>query len=167
MYYIYHIPGKKIGCTKNPNSRLRQQNAKTYEILETHSDIHIASKREIELQKEYGYKVDNCTYYESIKEFNIKNVIKAGKASAIKSWKENRDREMQKSYKGGKVNAQLNGKPVIMCDMNGNPIKEFKNRADAALFVNGFKSTLVGTIDKPNLSYKGYRWISLLNNKQL
>ena len=166
MYYIYHIPGKKVGCTKNPNNRLRQQNATTYEILETHSDIHIASKREIELQKQYGYKVDNCTYYDSIKEFNVKNVIKAGKASATKSWKENRDREMQKSYKGGKINAELNGKPVIMCDMNGNPIKEFKNRAEAAKFVNGFPSTLVGTINKPNRSYKGYKWVSLLNNKQ-
>jgi hypothetical protein len=165
MYYIYHIPGKKVGCTKNPNSRLRQQNAETYEILETHSDINIASQREIELQKQYGYKVDTCTYYDSIKQFKVDTVIKAGKASATKSWKENRDREMQKSYKGGKINAELNGKPVIMCDMNGNPIKEFKNRADAAIFVNGFKSTLVGTIDKPNRSYKGYKWVSLLNNK--
>jgi hypothetical protein len=166
MYYIYHIPGKKVGCTKNPNSRLRQQNAETYEILETHSDIHIASKREIELQKEYGYKIDNCSYYESIKKFKIETAQKAGKASATKSWIENRDRELQKSSKGGRTNAANTGKPVIMCDMNGNYIKEFKNRADAAIFVNGFKSTLVGTIDKSNLSYKGYKWVSLLNNKQ-
>lgn len=166
MYYIYHIPGKKIGCTKNPNSRLRQQNVDVYEILETHSDIHIASKREIELQKQFGYNVDKTTYYNSTKEFKIENVKIAGKASATKSWKENRDREIQKSYKGGKVNAELNGKPVIMCDMNGNNIKEFKNRAEAAKFVNGNKAPLIGVINKPNRSYKGYKWISLLNNKQ-
>jgi hypothetical protein len=166
MYYIYHIPGKKIGCTKNPNSRLRQQNASVYEILETHSDIHIASIREIELQKQYGYKIDKNTYYNSTKEFKIETTIKAGVASATKSWKENRERELKKCSKGGKVNAELNGKPVIMCDMNLNPIKKFKNRAEAAAFVNGFKSTLVGTIDKSNLSYKGYKWISLLNNKE-
>jgi hypothetical protein len=166
MYYIYHIPGKKIGCTKNPNSRLRQQNANVYEILETHTDIHIASIREIELQKQYGYKVDICTYYDSTKEFKIETVTKAGKAKATKSWKENREIELKKCSKGGKVNAELNGKPVIMCDMNLNHIKEFKNRAEAADFVNGFKSTLVGTIDKSNRSYKGYKWISLLNNKE-
>jgi hypothetical protein len=167
MYYIYHIPGKKVGCTKNPNSRLRQQNAKTYEILETHSDIHIASKREIELQKQYGYKVDTCTYYDSTKEFKIENVIKAGQVSATKSWKENRDRELQKSHKGGKINAELNGKPVIMCDMNGNHIKEFVNRHAAAKFVDGFVPPLLQAIDNPNKSYKGFRWINLLNNKQL
>jgi hypothetical protein len=166
MYYIYHIPGKKIGCTKNPNSRLRQQNATIYEILETHSDIYIASKREIELQKQYGYKVDTTTYYNAIKGFNKENVIKAGKASATKSWKENRDREMQKSYKGGKINAELNGKPVIMCDMSGNPIRTFKNRAEAAKFVNGNKAPLIQVVDKLTNSYKGYKWISLLNIKQ-
>ena len=57
MYYIYHIPGKKIGCTKNPNNRTRQQGAKNYEILETHTDIHIASQREIELQKQLAHFV--------------------------------------------------------------------------------------------------------------
>jgi hypothetical protein len=165
-YYIYHIQGKKIGCTKNPNSRLRQQNAKIYEILETHSDIHIASKREIELQKQYGYKVDTCTYYDSIKEFKVDTAIKAGKASATKSWKENRERELLKSEKGGKTNAELSGKPVIMCDMNGNHIREFKNRKEAANFVNGNKAPLVGAINKSNRSYKGYKWVSLLNNKE-
>ena len=166
MYYIYHIPGKKIGCTKNPKNRIKQQCVENYEILETHLDIHIASKREIELQKEYGYKVDTCTYYDSTKEFKIESVIKAGKASATKSWKENREREMQKSYKGGKINAEKTGKPVIMCDMNGNPIKEFINRHAAARFVKGFVPPLLQAIDKSNKSYKGYRWISLLNIKQ-
>jgi hypothetical protein len=158
IYYIYHIPGKKIGCTKNPNSRLRQQNAKTYEILETHYDIQTASKREIELQIQYGYKVDTCSYYDATKKFKIETAQKAGKASSTKSWKENRERELEKCSKAGKVNAELNGKPVIMCDMNGNPIKEFKNRTEAANFVNGNKAPLIQVIDKPNHSYKGYRW---------
>ena len=166
MYYIYHIPQVKIGCSTQPNKRVERQGYSNFEILETHTDIHIASQREIELQKEYGYKVDSCTYFDSIKEFKIETAQKGGKASATKSWKENRDREMQKSYKGGRMNAEKTGKPVTMCDMNGNPIKEFKNRADAASFVDGFKSTLLGTIDKPNHSYKGYKWVSLLNNKQ-
>jgi repressor of nif and glnA expression len=102
-YYIYHIKGKKIGCTKNPSSRIKQQNAIKWEILETHTDIDVASQREIELQKQYGYPTDTATYKQSVKKFNLDNVKKAGKASATKSWKENRDRELKKCSKGGKV----------------------------------------------------------------
>ena len=67
MYYIYHVPGKKIGCTKYLETRLRQQGYSEYEILEEHTDIYVASDREVELQKEYGYKVDTAPYYKSIK----------------------------------------------------------------------------------------------------
>lgn len=127
MYYIYHIPGKKVGCTKNPNSRLRQQNATKYEILETHTDIHIASVREIELQKQYGYNVDKTTYYNSVKEFKIETVNKAGRASATKSWKENRDRELQKCSKGGKIGgsfSHINSKVYVCphCNKEGGAV---------------------------------------------
>ena len=52
MYYIYHIPGIKVGCTENPNNRIKQQTKSDWEILEIHTDIDIASKRELELQKQ-------------------------------------------------------------------------------------------------------------------
>ena len=64
-YYIYHIPGKKIGCTADLYERVtNQQGYETgeYEILESSKDIDYISKREIELQKEYGYKVDRKLY---------------------------------------------------------------------------------------------------------
>jgi hypothetical protein len=160
MYYIYHIKGVKIGCSKNPQNRTRQQGATEYEILETHCDIDVASEREIQLQKQYGYKVDTTTYYNSTKQFKIENVVKAGKVSATKSWKENRDRELEKCSKAGKANAELNGKPVIMCDMNGNPLKYFNNRTEATNHVNGNKAPLIQVIDKLNKSYRGYRWIN-------
>ena len=147
--------------TKNPKSRLRQQNANgVAEILETHNDIHIASQRELELQKEYGYKVDTCDYAAATLNLNPMAPSIAGKASSTKSWKENRDRELQKCSKGGKTNAEKTGKPVIMCDMNGNPLKHFNNRTDAASFVNGNKPPLIQVINKPNRSYKGYKWIN-------
>lgn len=54
-YYIYHIPGVKIGCTVEPERRVkRNQQYDYYEILEEHTCIDTASKRELELQKEYG-----------------------------------------------------------------------------------------------------------------
>jgi hypothetical protein len=68
MYYIYHIKGVKIGCTTNQKKRIiKRQGFTEYEILETHTDIYIASKREIELQKQYGYSVDRIPYYRTIK----------------------------------------------------------------------------------------------------
>ena len=60
MYTIYHIKGVKIGCTKHLSRRMKEQGFTEYEILEVHDDIEIASKREIELQNEYGYVDKFC-----------------------------------------------------------------------------------------------------------
>ena len=61
-YYIYHIRGIKIGCTKNLIKRMREQGFTEWEILETHTDGWLAGDREIELQKEYGLPVDTVHY---------------------------------------------------------------------------------------------------------
>jgi len=65
MYYLYHIPGKKIGITTNLKSRVEdQQGYKSWEydiVLET-DDINIASEAEISLQKAFGYRVDMIPY---------------------------------------------------------------------------------------------------------
>jgi len=67
MFYIYHIPGIKIGCTNNLHRRLKtEQKVNEFFILETHLDIYEASNREIVLQKKYGYKIDTIPYYVSI-----------------------------------------------------------------------------------------------------
>jgi hypothetical protein len=70
MYYIYHIEGVKIGCTTNADKRVKSQGYTQYSILETHDDINTASNREMELQKEYGYKVDVIPYSKSIEHFD-------------------------------------------------------------------------------------------------
>ena len=64
-YYIYHIPGKKIGVTRNLLDRVMYQQGykpSEYEVLESSEDINYISSREIELQKSYGYKVDRKLY---------------------------------------------------------------------------------------------------------
>jgi hypothetical protein len=65
-YYIYHIPGIKIGCSKTPTKRVNNQGYSEFEILEEHLDIDEASKREKELQRQYGYKVDGPNYSRSL-----------------------------------------------------------------------------------------------------
>jgi len=65
MYYLYHIPGKKIGVTRNLNTRvtlMQGYKENEYEVLEQSNDIDYISDREIELQKSYGYKVDRKLY---------------------------------------------------------------------------------------------------------
>ncbi len=65
MYYLYHIVGKKIGVTRDLNTRvtlIQGYKEGEYEVLEQSDDIDYISDREIELQKSYGYKVDRKLY---------------------------------------------------------------------------------------------------------
>lgn len=65
MYYLYHIPGKKIGVTRNLNKRVTEiQGYKPteYEVLLTSTDIDYISTKELELQQSYGYKKDRTLY---------------------------------------------------------------------------------------------------------
>jgi len=76
-YYIYHIPGKKIGVTHDLNYRVIKQQGyepHEFEILTESEDIDFASDIERQLQKEYGYKIDEIPYNKlkfNNKEMNI------------------------------------------------------------------------------------------------
>jgi len=50
MYYLYHVPGVKIGVTTN------------LEVIMSTTDIDLISEKERQLQKAYGYKVDMKLY---------------------------------------------------------------------------------------------------------
>ena len=74
MYYIYHIPGKKVGVTRNLLDRVTYQQGylpDEYEVLDQSEDIDYISKREIELQQSYGYKVDHKLYKNLFKKMRI------------------------------------------------------------------------------------------------
>jgi len=65
MYYLYHIPGKKVGVTTNLEERVHKQQGYypgEYEIIEKSDDIDFISEGEIIMQKHYGYKVDEVPY---------------------------------------------------------------------------------------------------------
>ena len=69
-YYIYHIEGIKIGCTSDINLRTKEYEASGeyyyLNVIEEYTDIYIASNREIELQKQWGYPVDTLPYWKVI-----------------------------------------------------------------------------------------------------
>ena len=71
-HYIYEIFGKKIGATQNVARRMKQQDVKEgeYRIIEEHTNAKVASTREIELQKLYGYPVDKQLYWKTLQNKN-------------------------------------------------------------------------------------------------
>mgnify|MGYP005995404665 CR=1 FL=1 len=74
MYYLYHIPGKKIGVTRDLNTRvtlIQGYKPNEYEVLDQSDDINYISDKEIELQKSYGYKVDRKKYKNLFKKMKI------------------------------------------------------------------------------------------------
>lgn len=68
-YYIYHIPGEKIGCTTDLAKRMKDQGFTNWEILwQEEGDYEfgwIAGDKEIELQKQYDLPVDTSNYQQS------------------------------------------------------------------------------------------------------
>ena len=64
-YYLYHIPGKKIGVTRDLKYRVEEQqgyNIDEYDIVMKSDNIDFISEQELYLQKMYGYRVDEVPY---------------------------------------------------------------------------------------------------------
>jgi len=65
MYYLYHIPGKKIGVTNDVEGRVINQQGydwDEFEILAMDDDISYISELELSMQKSLGYPVDRQLY---------------------------------------------------------------------------------------------------------
>jgi hypothetical protein len=80
-YYIYHIPNVKIGVSTQPKKRTKVQGYADYKIIEQHQCIYKVSDREIELQKQYGYKVDVLAYWKTLNNNTFEGRSKGGKTS--------------------------------------------------------------------------------------
>ena len=75
MYYLYHIPGKKIGVTRDLENRVTEQQGyepHEYEVLMESDNILEISKNELLLQEMYGYRIDDIPYNEL--KFNNMNI---------------------------------------------------------------------------------------------
>ena len=149
-YYIYHIKGKKIGCTQNPKKRIKDQGFTNYEILEEHTDIIVASEREMELQREYGYPVDAKPYWKTIKMPTTESCSKGGKIGGKIAGESNAINgngfcNTESRSKGGKTNVdsghleriqKARQRPVIQMDRLGNVIQDFKSGVIAGDVLN-------------------------------
>ena len=64
-YYLYHIPGKKIGVTRDLKERFENQqgySSDEYDVIYSTEDIEEISANEISMQEALGYKVDKVPY---------------------------------------------------------------------------------------------------------
>lgn len=170
MYYIYHIEGVKIGCTKNPKRRIvKQQGFKKYEILESHEDIEIADERERLLNIQYGYgwnpsqsyrRITTAASIEQKREggnCHIKSghIIKLGKEEGNKrkiSGEWDKIRMM-----GTNIGTKLLSKPIIAYDKNnGNIIGEYKSVSEAGRQLGIKVPNIVVVLKGRQKSAKGY-----------
>jgi len=65
MYYLYHVPGVKIGVTTNLEDSVERQQGyypEEYEVIMSTTDIDLVSEKERQLQKALGYRVDMKLY---------------------------------------------------------------------------------------------------------
>lgn len=180
MYYIYHIPGIKIGCSQNIKKRMQSQKFSHYEIIEEHIDVYKASRREIELQKQYGYKVDNIPYWMS-----LERITKAQKISQQTKhewlpkvdWKA-RESKIDAEVKWNKVKSHPNyinrdlktnnqswrrKKVLLQYDLDGNFICE-RYEGVNWLAKNGFEG-VSRAARKQKGTIGGYQWRYKIGNK--
>ena len=151
MYYIYHIPNVKIGVSEEPDNRVKKQGYTDYEILEKHSCIYKVSKREQELQKEYGYPIDTSPYHVSRKYWGKV----AGKSSPFVTDKDYHRKMYKKSNESNKKN---NSKVILQFDMNGNFIKEWVGIKETARHFRPSYTNLSDCLRGNQKSYAGFIW---------
>jgi hypothetical protein len=187
MYYIYHIPGIKIGCTDNVQRRIEQQGYSNCEILEEHVDIFRASNRELALQKKYGYQLDKIPYFKSVEQWGAKAGTKGGKRSqkTLKSLSlglYSKDKKLRKEWsklgndaiknKYGKDYhsriAKLSpsaenaiescGIKINKLDLNGNKIKSYRSLSEAARDNNISYQAINSCIKGITKTSAGFKW---------
>ena len=143
-YYIYHIPtfihkdGKigKIGCSEEPDVRTNKQGYTDFEILEEHECIYKASDREIELQKQYGYPVDLCPYYKTVKMASMVRKI-TGPTN-------------------GKKGASKLYKPVLVYKLDGTFVGEYKSGVECSEMLNLARGKISNVLNGKIKQTKGY-----------
>lgn len=160
-YYIYHIPGVKIGVTKNLKNRVvRIQKCSDYEILEEHTCVYTVSKREKELQHKYGYKIDTFFYYETLKwQSKCSTTDAILKRLANTDWEDFKEKINQRNWKLDREQMVKNTnwdarnkkirKPVNQYDLQGNFIKQWESSSAAALALGKRVPAISNAINDP------------------
>jgi hypothetical protein len=177
----------KIGVTSTSMKKRLQYYINTdlsnWEVLEEYDCKYKVSDREIELQKEYGYPVDNNPYWKILEMHSKQSKIKGGKVAGKKAVESGQLAKAarlgglaltkEQCSKGGKLGGRKNvesghmkrmqkiahiasRKAILQYDMDGNFIKEWVSAAEACREEN-FSSSKICSVAKGNRnSHKGF-----------
>ncbi len=185
IYKIYHLPHYvwkdgsigKIGVTHNSLkqrfSKYKNQNLSDSEILEEWDCKYKVSDREIELQKEYRYKVDKIPYWKAINIATKESSSKGGKIAGIINF--TKEQRIKYGSIGGNITGRKNvesghmkliqnksaiarRKPILQYDKDGNFIKEWISAAEACRQENFSNSKICKVAKGHQKSHKGYIW---------
>jgi hypothetical protein len=84
LYYLYEIPGKKVGVTQDITRRQKEQKDKgELIILGQYTDIYEVSEKEREIQALKGYHVDKDPYWYTVTVQNKKSCTKEAIAKQV------------------------------------------------------------------------------------
>ena len=161
IYTIYHIPKYvysdgsigKIGVSYRLTSRMKENLKKSvegftnWEVLEEHKDVYKVSDREIELQKQYGYKVDTTPYWKTLEVATYGGSSKGGKIAANKNIESGHMQRIKglgaksciKNKKGMfspeniAKRIEANKKAVLQYSKDGNFIREWESQKQAGI----------------------------------
>jgi hypothetical protein len=160
----------KVGVTQNPERRAKEYKLESLTILEEHTNAKVASKREIELQKQYGFKVDTREYWKTLKWQKKTSTKKARKKAvantdykAIAKKVDYKARNIDYKARNMKVNWKAKAakckKPINQYDLEGNFIKQWDSATDISLFLGVINGTNITACCKGRLNhaYK-FKW---------
>ena len=174
MYYIYEIPGVKVGCTNNIERRM-YTNAKKYSvsredyiILEEHTCIEEATRREEELSREKGYGWDGSPYlhmYNNAKKYRHLAYTKESKKKRIASnTGKKRTKEFKEKLSRAKTGVKIGhvkSKMRAIYLIHPDSTKEYFDGAVLACEKYNLKTVGINHCLNPNMiqkTHKGYRF---------
>lgn len=172
IYTIYELIGhEKIGCTDNYPQRVKHHMKKygvsedQIKILETHTDIYLASERELFLQRSNGYPVDKDPYWFVRQVQFPKTKTKEAKKKRVDSMGSFRDKQIHraKTIQVYKVKLKRIGSFTQIVEKKY--YKTIKGVAETARQL-GFEHCIgvSRVLNNTAKSYKGYTFKSLSNN---
>ncbi len=151
-YYLYEIPGNKVGVTTNLTRRYKYNNLKPI-LLKTFDCIYKVSEAEQSLQKEKGYTVDSRPYFVMRLMQNSSNNADARERSIATR----KAKGFTPTVKNFEKYNKATSKAVIRINKYGIPTKYYSSIAEAARDVNSPGSAIIGAI-KRNGTSAGYKW---------
>ncbi len=167
IYYIYEIPGVKVGCTKDLKHRVEQKQKTPlgqYNILGAANNIQDATEMEQEWQIKLGYSVDKINYNEVLKwqakcntpEAQAKRVANTDYKAIME--KRNFDYKTKVVNTDYKKQAEKRMKPVLQYDKQGNFIKEWPSAKDAAAALKLHKGNITSCCKNKIKLCGGFIW---------